>query len=243
MALLTQLDARLPAGEGLTPRTRRVVRAGGAGKTSVVVESMPTVTWLRSRWRGSSPPTTARCWRPGFAELAAQLGAPGLADTRDPVASVHAVLAGFATPWLLLFDNAAYIASVAVFLPPAEPGRLLRAPTQQNGRSGAARLACQPAGTRRQIGGYSCVLLTSPVAQRDAGIGRWTLRAAASSCALAAWAVAALRRGVPGHGRPPGPARWMTRGWCPSPNPDPDRGHRRHPDRPGRDSRRSPSAS
>ena len=114
---------------------------------------MPTVTWLRSRWRGSSPPTTARCWRPGFAELAAQLGAPGLADTRDPVASVHAVLAGFATPWLLLFDNAADIASVAVFLPPAEPGRLLRAPTQQNGRSGAARLACQPAGTRRQIGG------------------------------------------------------------------------------------------
>jgi len=38
------------------------------------------------------------------------------------------------------------------------------------------------------------------------------------------------------------PDRWMTQGWCPSPARNPDRGHRRHPDRPGQDSRRSPSA-
>ena len=61
----------------------------------------------------------------GFGELAAQLGARGLADARDPVASVHAVLARFAAPWLLIFDNAADMASVAAFLPPAGPGRVL----------------------------------------------------------------------------------------------------------------------
>ena len=61
----------------------------------------------------------------GFGELAAQLGARGLADARDPVASVHAVLARFPVPWLLIFDNAADMASVAAFLPPAGPGRVL----------------------------------------------------------------------------------------------------------------------
>ncbi len=86
---------------------------------------MPTVTWTRSGWRGSLPPRTPRCWRPGFGELAAQLGARGLADARDPVASVHAVLARFPAPWLLIFDNAADMASVAAFLPPAGPGRVL----------------------------------------------------------------------------------------------------------------------
>jgi hypothetical protein len=44
---------------------------------------------------------------------------------RDPAASVHAVLAMFATPWLLIFDNAADLAAVAEFLPPAGPGRML----------------------------------------------------------------------------------------------------------------------
>jgi len=58
----------------------------------------------------------------GFAELAAQLGARGLADARDPVASVHAVLAGFPAPWLLIFDNAADLAALAGFLPLPGPG-------------------------------------------------------------------------------------------------------------------------
>jgi hypothetical protein len=61
----------------------------------------------------------------GFGELAAQLGARGLADARDPVASVHAILARFPVPWLLIFDNAADMASVAAFLPPAGPGPVL----------------------------------------------------------------------------------------------------------------------
>jgi hypothetical protein len=61
----------------------------------------------------------------GFGELAAQLGARGLADVRDPVASVHAVLARFPASWLLIFDNAADLASVAGFLPPSGAGRVL----------------------------------------------------------------------------------------------------------------------
>jgi hypothetical protein len=61
----------------------------------------------------------------GFGELATQLGTRGLVDARDPVASVHAVLAGFPVPWLLVFDNAADVASVAAFLPPAGAGRVL----------------------------------------------------------------------------------------------------------------------
>ena len=74
----------------------------------------------------------------GFAELAAQLGARGLADPRDPVASVHAVLARFPAPWLLIFDNATDMASVAAFLPPAGPGRVLITSQNQNWPPGQA---------------------------------------------------------------------------------------------------------
>ena len=49
----------------------------------------------------------------GFGELAAQLGARDLLDARDPVASVHGVLAAYPAQWLLMFDNAPDRASVA----------------------------------------------------------------------------------------------------------------------------------
>ena len=61
----------------------------------------------------------------GFGELAAQLGAQDLPDTRDPVASVHGTLAAFPEPWLLIFDNAPNRAAVERFLPPAGRGRVL----------------------------------------------------------------------------------------------------------------------
>jgi hypothetical protein len=61
----------------------------------------------------------------GFAELAAQLGARDLADVRDPVASVQAVLAAYPADWLLVFDNAQDRASVEAFLPPGGRGRVL----------------------------------------------------------------------------------------------------------------------
>ncbi len=57
-----------------------------------------------------------------FGELAAQLGA---ADDGDPVAAVHGVLAARTARWLLVFDNAPDRASVARFVPPAGPGRVL----------------------------------------------------------------------------------------------------------------------
>ena len=41
------------------------------------------------------------------------------------MASVHGVLAAFQTGWLLVFDNAADRGSVAAFIPPAGPGRVL----------------------------------------------------------------------------------------------------------------------
>jgi len=64
-----------------------------------------------------------------------------------------------------------------------------------------------------------------------------------SSCALVVWAAAAGSAvAFPGMAACRVPDRWMTLGWCPSPARNPDRGHRRHPDRPGQDSRRSPSA-
>jgi len=59
-----------------------------------------------------------------FAILAAQLGARELADPRDSVASVHAVLARQPGGWLLIFDNATGWASVQAFVPPAGPGRV-----------------------------------------------------------------------------------------------------------------------
>jgi hypothetical protein len=58
----------------------------------------------------------------GSGELAVQLSARDLADTRGPVASVHVLLAKMAAGWLLIFDNAADRAPVEVFLPSAGPG-------------------------------------------------------------------------------------------------------------------------
>ena len=97
---------------------------GGAGKTSVAVEyACRHLAEAGVAWQFPAEDTTVLA--AGFGELAAQLGARGLADPRDPVTSVHAVLARFPAPWLLIFDNAADMASVGAFLPPAGPGRVL----------------------------------------------------------------------------------------------------------------------
>jgi hypothetical protein len=97
---------------------------GGAGKTSVAVEyAYRHLAEVGVAWQVACENTTVLA--AGFGELAAQLGARELADTRDPVASVHAVLAAFQAGWMLIFDNAADLASVEAFLPPAGPGRVL----------------------------------------------------------------------------------------------------------------------
>ena len=132
--LLTELDDRL-GGPG--PRVAALCGLGGAGKTSVAVE------YAHRHLAGS-----AVCWQfpagdpavleAEFAVLAAQLGVRNLADARDPVASVHAVLAWQEAAWLLVFDNAPDLASVERFLPPAGNGRVLITTQSQHWPPGQA---------------------------------------------------------------------------------------------------------
>jgi hypothetical protein len=97
---------------------------GGVGKTSLAVEyAHRHLGEVMVAWRFAAEDETVLA--AGFGELAAQLGARDLGDTRDPVASVHGVLAAFEAEWLLVFDNAADEASVRRFLPPAGQGRVL----------------------------------------------------------------------------------------------------------------------
>ena len=119
--LLAELEARLTGDDGAGPRVVALIGLGGAGKTSVALE-----------YAHRQLDEVAVCWQlpaedpavlaAGFGELAAQLGAT---DRGDPVAAVHGVLAASPVPWLLVFDNAPDRASVARFLPPAGPGRVL----------------------------------------------------------------------------------------------------------------------
>ena len=73
-----------------------------------------------------------------FAVLAAQLGARDIVDSRDPVASVHAVLASASAGWLVVFDNAPDFASMERFVPPAGPGRVLITSQNQHWPPGRA---------------------------------------------------------------------------------------------------------
>ena len=115
--LLAELDTRLTGGDDPAPRTVALCGLGGAGKTSVALAyAHRHLTEVGVAWQ--FPAEDATVLAAGFGELAAQLGARALADIQDPVASVHAVLARFATPWLLIFDNAADIGLGGGFLAP-----------------------------------------------------------------------------------------------------------------------------
>jgi hypothetical protein len=122
--MLAELDARLTGGPG--PRLVALCGLGGAGKTSVAIEyahrhlaeSEVGVCW-------QFPAEDPALLEAEFAVLAAQLGARDVVDARDPVASVHAVLARSGTGWLLVFDNIVDRASVERFVPPAGNGRVL----------------------------------------------------------------------------------------------------------------------
>jgi hypothetical protein len=118
--LLAELKARLAGDDGVGPRVVVLCGLGGAGKTSLALEyahrhlDEAGVCW---QLPAEDPAVLAA----GFGGLAAQLGA----DSGDPVAAVHAVLADSRAPWLLIFDNAPDWASVARSVPPAGPGRVL----------------------------------------------------------------------------------------------------------------------
>ena len=119
--LLGELEARLGGEDGAGPRVVALYGLGGAGKTSVAMEyAHRQLAGAGVAWQfGAEDPAVLAA---GFGELAALLGA---ADGGDPVAGVHAVLAGGGSRWLLVFDNAPDRASVAAFVPPAGPGRVL----------------------------------------------------------------------------------------------------------------------
>ena len=119
--LLADLDAQLAADDGAGPRVVALSGLGGAGKTSLAVEyAHRQLAEVGVCWQlPAEDPTVLTA---GFGELAAQLSA---ADRRDPVAAVHGMLAASTVPWLLIFDNAPDRASVARFMPPAGPGRVL----------------------------------------------------------------------------------------------------------------------
>ena len=123
--LLAELDARLAGSGGQSgPRMAVLCGLGGTGKTSVAVEyAHRHLAEVGVCWQlAAEDPTVLAA---GFAELAAQLGARELVDNRDPVASVHGVLAQAETGWLIVFDNVTDQASVQRFLPPAGRGRVL----------------------------------------------------------------------------------------------------------------------
>jgi Tetratricopeptide repeat len=122
--LLADVDARLSAGDGRWPRVVALHGLGGAGKTSVAVEyAHRHLTEVGLAWQ--FPAEDPELLLAEVARLAAQLGAREVVDARDPVASVHAVLAAHHQGWLLVFDNAPSQGEVQRFLPPAGRGRVL----------------------------------------------------------------------------------------------------------------------
>ncbi|MGP7998341.1 MAG: tetratricopeptide repeat protein [Streptosporangiaceae bacterium] len=120
--LLADLHTRLSG----SPRPRLVALCGlgGTGKTSVAVEyAHRHLAEVKMCWQFSAEDPAVLTAE--FAVLAAQLGAREIVDPRDPVASVHAVLARSGAEWLLIFDNAPDRASVERFVPPTGNGRVL----------------------------------------------------------------------------------------------------------------------
>ena len=133
--LIAELGARLA--DGPAPRLVALCGLGGAGKTSVAVEyahrhsAEVGVCW---QFAAEDPAVLVA----EFAVLAAQLGVRDVVDARDPVASVHAVLARSQSGWLLIFDNVTDRASVEAFIPPTGNGRVLITTQSQHWPPGQA---------------------------------------------------------------------------------------------------------
>ena len=122
--VLAGLAARLTGSQGGGPRVVALYGLGGAGKTSVAVEyAHRHLAEVGLAWQ--FPAEDPELLLAEFGRLAAQLGVREVVDARDPVASVHAVLAAFPNEWLLVFDNVPGQQAVQPLLPPAGRGRVL----------------------------------------------------------------------------------------------------------------------
>jgi hypothetical protein len=127
-AELAKLDDRShadrAAGHGAAGPVLRLAYLAGTGKTSVAVEyAYRHLAEVGLAWQFAAEDRAVLA--AGFAELAVQLGARDQRDARDPVQSVHAVLATYPADWLLVFGNAPDQELVARFLPPAGRGRVV----------------------------------------------------------------------------------------------------------------------
>jgi hypothetical protein len=132
--LLDDLDARLSPDPGRPgPQVVVLCGLGGVGKTSVAVEfAYRQLGGVGVCWQFSAEDPAVLAAE--FSVLAAELGAREVVDPRNPVASVHAVLARQAAGWLVVLDNAADLASVEAFIPPAGPGRVIITSQSQHWR-------------------------------------------------------------------------------------------------------------
>ena len=113
-----ELDARL-AGDDSPAADRGLDRPWRYGEEIVAVEyAHRHLAEVGAAWQfPAEDPTVLAA---GFGELAAHSGPDFV--TRDPVATVHGVLAAVRVRWRLVFDNAPDRASVELFLPPEGPG-------------------------------------------------------------------------------------------------------------------------
>ena len=123
--LLTALHDRLSAAVGPQPRIAALYGMGGVGKTSMAVEyAHRHKSEFGVVWQFAAEDRAVL--EAGFARLNGLLAASGgLSDPRDPVGSVHAVLADSPLPWILIFDNAPDPASVQDYLPGDGLGQVL----------------------------------------------------------------------------------------------------------------------